>query len=305
MSNEKTLVILAAGMGSRFGGLKQVQPVGPGGELIVDYSAFDAIRAGFSRLVFVIRRENESEFQAAIGERLNRHISVTYVHQQLDALPVGRTVPAGRTRPWGTGHAALAAAGTVSGPFAVINADDFYGAGSFAALGAQLGAVDPSSTEYSLVGFPLKRTLSEAGAVSRGVCELCGDGLLRTVTERTRITGGPKGIAWEDSGGRVHPLSGDEIVSMNMWGFTPAVFDQLEARFRFFLEAGRGVGNGEFYLPEAINDLVAAHKAAVRVLPTGDSWFGITYREDLEATRRAIRDLVASGAYPPRLWSRS
>ncbi|MEZ5277654.1 MAG: NTP transferase domain-containing protein [Opitutaceae bacterium] len=302
MANELTLVILAAGMGSRFGGLKQVQPVGPSGELIIDYSVFDAIRAGFSRLVIVIREENESEFRRAIGDRLARHLPVAYAYQSLDRLPDGHSVPANRTKPWGTGHAALAASGKVSGPFAVINADDFYGAGSFAALGGFLGKSDGFPGVYALVGFPLRRTLSEAGAVSRGVCAVDSGGFLQTVTERTSIRGGSKGIGYEDAAGGVHPLSGDEIVSMNMWGFGPDVFARLEERFRSFLDAGRGANNGEFYLPEAINDLVSTGEATVRVLPTDETWFGVTYREDLEATKTAISALIACGKYPGRLW---
>ncbi len=303
MPNEKTLVILAAGMGSRFGGLKQVQPVGPSGELIIDYSVFDALRAGFSKVVAVIREENESDFREAIGDRLNKHIAVEYAYQSLDALPVGQTLPSDRTKPWGTGQAVLAAASVVHSPFGVINADDFYGAGSFAKLAAFLNEAEPSAPSYSLVGFTLRRTLSEAGAVSRGVCASDSDGFLKTVTERTRIVGDGNGIHYESSDGVAHGLSGDEIVSMNMWGFTPAVFPQLEHRFDNFLRARRGVGNGEFYLPEAINDLVDVGEARVRVDFTDEGWFGVTYREDLEGCQKAIRDRIGNGIYSERLWA--
>ncbi len=302
MANDKTLVILAAGMGSRFGGLKQVQPVGPSGELIIDYSVHDAIRAGFSRLVAVIRKENEADFREAIGDRLGRHLPVDYAYQGLDDLPDGHEVPDGRAKPWGTGHAALAATGRVDTPFAVINADDFYGAESFTALGRFLDTVTPESNSYALVGFPLKKTLSEAGSVSRGICELDAGGHLLSVTERTRIMGGSEGVAFEDAAGNVHPLSGNEVVSMNMWGFTPPVFRQLEQQFSGFLDSGRGAGNGEFYLPEAINDLVDRGAATVEVLPTDESWFGVTYREDLEGCRGAIQSRIAGGVYPERLW---
>lgn len=302
MPNEKTLVILAAGMGSRFGGLKQVQPVGPSGELIIDYSVFDALRAGFSKVVAVIREENESDFQEAIGDRLNRHITLEYAHQSLDALPVGQTLPPDRAKPWGTGQAVLAAADLVHSPFAVINADDFYGTYSYTTLAAFLDGVDPAAPNYSLVGFTLRRTLSEAGAVSRGVCASDFEGFLKTVTERTRIIGDGNGIHFESSDGVVHGLSGDEIVSMNMWGFTPAVFPQLESRFENFLQAGRGDDDGEFYLPEAINDLVEVGEASVRVHSTEEDWFGVTYREDLEGCRNAIRDRIGTGIYPERLW---
>lgn len=303
MGNEKTLVILAAGMGSRFGGLKQVQPVGPSGELIIDYSVFDALRAGFSKVVAIIREENERDFRQAIGDRLGRHIEVAYAYQRLEALPAGRTVPSDRSKPWGTGHAALAAAGAVDTPFAVINADDFYGAGSFATLAQFLDGMKPVESEYALVGFTLRRTLSEAGSVSRGVCETDAAGFLRTVTERTDIAESSKGVGYEGGDGQVHPLTGDETVSMNMWGFNPAVFPQLEDRFGRFLDQGRGADKGEFYLPEAINDLVDAGQARVRVLATDEDWFGVTYREDLEGSRRAIREKIEAGFYPATLWS--
>jgi dTDP-glucose pyrophosphorylase len=302
MPNEKTLVILAAGMGSRFGGLKQVQPVGPSGELIIDYSVFDALRAGFSRVVAVIREENESSFREAVGDRLNQHIIVDYAYQSLDALPVGQTLPPDRTKPWGTGQAVLAAASAVHSTFGVINADDFYGAKSFAKLAAFLDKAEPSAPRYSLVGFTLRRTLSEAGAVSRGVCTTGSDGFLKTVNERHRIVGDGDSIHYESSDGVAHSLSGDEPVSMNMWGFTPAVFPQLENRFVHFLRAGRGAGNGEFYLPEAINDLVDAGEASVRIDYTDEDWFGVTYREDLKGCQRAIRDRIGNGIYRERLW---
>jgi dTDP-glucose pyrophosphorylase len=302
MPNEKTLVILAAGMGSRFGGLKQVQPVGPSGELIIDYSVYDAVRAGFSKVVAVIREENESDFREAIGDRLSRHITVDYAFQSLDALPVGQRLPPDRAKPWGTGQAVLAAAGLVHSPFAVINADDFYGADSYSKLAAFLDGVDPSAPSYSLVGFTLRRTLSDAGAVSRGICASDIEGFLKTVTERTRIIGDGNGIHYESADGVAHGLSGDEIVSMNMWGFTPAVFPQLENRFEHFLQAGRGVDDGEFYLPEAINDLVEVGEASVRVQSTEEDWFGVTYREDLEGCQKTIRERIGTGIYPERLW---
>ncbi|RKX32552.1 MAG: nucleotidyltransferase [Verrucomicrobia bacterium] len=302
MPNEKTLVILAAGMGSRFGGLKQVHPAGPSGELIIDYSVYDAVRAGFSKVVAVIREKNESDFREAIGDRLSRHVPVEYAFQHLESLPAEHCLPSSRTKPWGTGQAALAAAGVTDTPFAVINADDFYGAGSYSRLAGFLDRADPSAPNYSLVGFTLRRTLSEAGAVSRGVCESDHEGYLKTVTERTRIIGDGNGIHHESTDGVAHGLSGDEVVSMNMWGFTPAVFPQLENRFDQFLKAGRGADSGEFYLPEAINDLVDEGEATVQVLSTDEDWFGVTYREDLEGCQRAIRDRIETGVYPEKLW---
>lgn len=295
-------MILAAGMGSRFGGLKQVQPVGPSGELIIDYSVYDAVRAGFSKVVAIIREENESDFRKAIGDRLSRHVPVEYAYQHLESLPAGHRLPSDRIKPWGTGHAALASAGVTDTPFAVINADDFYGAGSYSKLAGFLDKADPSAPSYSLVGFTLRRTLSEAGAVSRGVCESDHEGCLKAVTERTRIIGDGNGIHYESTDGVAHGLSGDEVVSMNMWGFTPAVFSQLESRFDQFLKAGRGADSGEFYLPEAINDLVDAGEATVQVLSTDEDWFGVTYREDLEGCQKAIRNRIETGVYPECLW---
>jgi UTP-glucose-1-phosphate uridylyltransferase len=286
-----TLLVLAAGMGSRYGGLKQIDPVGPSGETVLDYAVFDAIRAGFARVVFVVRREFEDAFRSAVTAKYAGRIAVELVYQSLDDLPPGFDVPAGREKPWGTGHAVWCARSALEGPFAVINADDFYGASSYAGLAKFLAKA--AGCEFAIVGFRLANTLSENGTVSRGVCEVQG-GRLVSITEQ-------KAIARSDVGpaGR---FSGDEIVSMNFWGFTPAVFDGLDAGLRLFL-AGSGTDpKAEYYLPAAISDQISRKAATVDVIPSTDSWFGITYREDRPHVAAAVRALVDAGKYPARLF---
>ena len=308
------LVILAAGMGSRFGGLKQVQPVGPHGELIIEYSIFDALRAGFDRLVLVIRRDIEADFRATIGRRLEARIAVDYVYQELADVPAAfQAAAATRSKPWGTGHAVLAARHAVRRPFAVINADDFYGATGYRALAAHFaaqantaGAPRPQSTAavpgYALVGYPLRQTLSEHGTVSRGVCATDATGRLKNITELTKIEQHAGGVRYLDAAGVAQPLTGDETVSVNFWGFTPAVLPQLEALFADFLAARGTDPKAEFYLPTAISDLNERGAAQVALLRSESAWFGITYREDLPTAMAAVRDLVAAGSYPAPLW---
>jgi NDP-sugar pyrophosphorylase family protein len=283
------LVVLAAGMGSRFGGLKQVQPVGPAGELIIEYSAYDALQAGFGRLVLVIRKDIEAEFRATIGRRLESRMDVAYVFQETGA---------GRLKPWGTGHAVLAAQSAVSRPFAVINADDFYGAGGYRALAGHFAA----SQDYAMVGYPLKQTLSEFGTVSRGLCATDPTGRLQSITEITKIEKTASGARYTDAGGLTHGLTGEEIVSMNFWGFTPRVFGQLEKMFADFQAKQAGDPKAEFYLPTAISTLNERGEARVALLRSADAWFGITYREDLAPSQAAIRALIAAGRYPAPLW---
>jgi len=304
------LVILAAGMGRRFGGLKQVQPVGPAGELIIEYSVFDALRAGFKRVVLVIRQDIEADFRATIGRRLESRGEVEYVFQEMDDVP-GASVKERsksalpRRKPWGTGHAVWAARSAVRRPFAVINADDFYGASGYAALAAHFSpdpgprTPDPS---YALVGYPLRQTLSEHGTVSRGLCATDAAGRLRSITEVTKIekTGG--GARYTDAAGKTHSLTGGEIVSMNFWGFTPAVFPQLERLFGEFLAKHGADPKAEFYLPTAISRLNESGEAGVALLRSEDAWFGLTYREDLPAARTAINGLIAAEQYPAPLW---
>jgi NDP-sugar pyrophosphorylase family protein len=286
-----TLLVLAAGLGSRYGGLKQIDPVGPAGETVLDYAVFDAARAGFGRVLFVIRRELEAEFRSAVAAKYAGRIAVDFVFQSLDRLPEGFTVPAGREKPWGTGHAVWCAASALRGPFAVINADDFYGASAFARLAAFLGQA--SGPSYAMVGFRLANTLSENGTVSRGVCAEQG-GRLDAITE-------VKAIARSDvgPGGR---FSGNEIVSMNFWGFTPAIFDGLDEGLRAFLAQAIDDPKAEFYLPAAVSALIAKGSAVVHLLPSEDSWFGITYKEDRPLVATAVAALVARGVYPAPLF---
>lgn len=282
-------------MGSRYGGLKQIDPVGPSGETILDYSVFDALRAGFGRVVFVIRRDFEAVFREKIGAKYAGRIAVDYVFQSVDALPAGFAVPTGREKPWGTGHATWCAREALSEPFAVINADDFYGADSFRQLAGFLGKAKGASA--AMVGFQLANTLSENGAVSRGVCQVAADGALLGVTEHTGILPTEVGCGKK--------LAGETIVSMNCWGFTPEIFPRLDERFRAFL-AGALVESplkAEFYLPGSVSDLIARKEAAVSVLPTTSSWFGVTYREDKPRVVAALTDLVQTGQYPQKLWS--
>ncbi len=296
------LVVLAAGMGSRYGGLKQVEPVGPHGELVIDYSIHDALAAGFDKLVFVIRRDIEAAFRAAIGAKFEGKAEVSYVFQELDALPGGFVPPAGRTKPWGTGHAVLVAQDAVAEPFAVINADDFYGRQGFQALARHLRAGGADTATYALVGFVLRNTLSEFGTVSRGVCRCTPAGQLASVTEMTRIGQHGDAIVNTADDGRRQPLTGDELVSMNMWGFSPAVFAALEQQFVEFLAAVGDQPKTEFYLPGAIDRLIRRGEATVRVLPSTDHWFGVTYPEDRPLVQRGIGQLVDAGLYPAPLW---
>ncbi len=294
------LLVLAAGIGSRYGGLKQTDPVGPDGETIIDYSVYDALRAGFGKLVFVIRKDMEQTFKQAVGARFEKRIPVDYVFQELDALPAEFSVPAGRTKPWGTAHAILAAAGAIHEPFAVINGDDFYGAEGYRVLAQHLQSGTP---DYAMVGFVLHNTLSDFGAVARGVCNVSGDGFLETVVELTGIERDGVDARNTDAAGEVTRWAGDQVASMNMWGFTPQIFGQFQEHFRRFLELKGSDARSEFYLPNTVSDLILAGRARVKVLHTSDTWFGITYREDHARVVESIRRLIHDGNYPERLWS--
>jgi NDP-sugar pyrophosphorylase family protein len=294
------LLIMAAGMGSRYGGLKQIEPVGPSGEAIIDYSIYDALRAGFGKLVFILRKEIEQAFRETVGARFEQRIAVEYVFQELDKIPAPFTVPAGRTKPWGTTQAILMAAGAIHEPFAAINADDFYGAQSYRLLAQHL---QPGVDAYAMIGFILRNTLSEFGSVARGVCRVDRDDYLEGVVELTSIERSGAEIRNTDPDGRVTPLTGEEPVSMNMWGFTPRIFPQLHERFETFLRANSADLKRECYIPSTVNELVAAGEARVKVLRTRDSWFGVTYREDHPRVVQNISSLIRAGAYPERLWS--
>jgi hypothetical protein len=294
-----TLLVLAAGKGNRYGGLKQIDPVGPHGETIIDYSIYDALRAGFGKVMFVIRKDIEHAFKHAVGARFERHIAVEYVFQELDKLPQGFSVPVGRTKPWGTMHAILMAADTINEPFAAINADDFYGSEGYRALAQHLQS---GTTDYAMVGFVLRNTLSDFGAVSRGMCRVDGDGFLQGVVELTNIERDGAHARNTDAPGRITTLSGDEVVSMNMWGFTPQVFGQFREHFRRFLRSSGPDNKSESFLPSTVNELVLTGQARVKVLRTNDSWAGVTYREDHPRVAETIRRLINRGDYPNRLW---
>lgn len=294
---QPTLLVLAAGMGSRYGGLKQIDPVGPAGETVLDYAVHDALRAGFGRVVFIIRRDFEEVFRAQVGAKYAGRIAVDYVFQALDALPAGFTPPPGREKPWGTGHAVWCARDVVREPFAVINADDFYGADSFARLGRFLsGLPTPHATPapFAMVGFKLANTLSEHGSVARGICTAGSDGRLVSIVEHTGIL--PEEI------GPGKKYTGAEIASLNCWAFTPALFAGLDAQLRTFLTERGREPKAEFYLPAAVSTMIQQGTATVQVLPTESSWFGVTYREDKPRVVASIAALVASGQYPARLF---
>ncbi|MBE7497202.1 MAG: nucleotidyltransferase [Verrucomicrobiaceae bacterium] len=299
-----TLLILAAGMGSRYGGLKQLDAMGPGGEVVLDYSVFDAIRAGFGKVVFVIRRDFEEQFRTQVGAKFADRITVEYAFQDLHDLPAGFAVPEGRTKPWGTTHALLAAEQVVHEPFLMINADDFYGRDAFAKIAADLTTPRPADgrSHYSMVGFYLKNTLSDHGSVARGVCTRGADGMLTSVTEMTKIFKTPAGAENREIEGAYVPLTGNEVVSMNFFGFTPDIFSHLRTAFLEFLKVNGQDLKAECYVPKEVDALIQAGKADVKVLESNDSWFGVTYPEDKADVVRSIRALVDQGAYPARLW---
>jgi UTP-glucose-1-phosphate uridylyltransferase len=298
-----TLLVLAAGMGSRYGGLKQIDPMGPSGETILDYSVFDAIRAGFGKVVFIIRPDFEKDFRERIAAKFAGRIDVGFAFQTIEQLPAGFSVPAGREKPWGTTHAILCARDAVDTPFAVINADDFYGRDSYAKLGHYLAALSHDSTAYAMVGFTLKNTLSEHGTVARGVCQTNAAGNLTDIQELTKIIKLTHGAEHRGDDGKVVALTGEEPVSMNMWGFTPAIFPQLEADFRAFLTTQGSEMKSEAYIPMSVGSLIRANLATCQVLRSDSSWFGVTYREDKPIVQASIAQQVSSGAYPPSLWA--
>jgi len=298
-----TLLVLAAGMGSRYGGLKQIDPMGPSGETILDYSVFDALRAGFGKVVFIIRPDFEEDFRKRIAVRFAGRLGVGFAFQTIDQLPAGFRVPAGREKPWGTTHAILCARDAVDAPFAVINADDFYGQDSYAVLGRYLRGLDAGSTAYSMVGFTLKHTLSEHGTVARGVCQTDASGRLKDIQELTKIAKLPRGAEHRAEDGSVVGLTGEEPVSMNMWGFTPAIFPQLAADFDAFLRAKGGEMKSEAYIPLSVGNLIRSGQATCQVLRTDSEWFGVTYREDKPVVQASILRQVSSGAYPASLWT--
>lgn len=300
------LVIMAAGMGSRYGGLKQIDPVDEQGHIIIDFSIFDAKRAGFEKVIFIIKKEDEKDFREAIGERIAKVIDVAYVYQDLHHIPEGFEVPEERVKPWGTAHAVLSCKGEIDGPFAVINADDYYGREAFQKIYDYLQShEDDGKYRYAMVGYHLENTLTENGHVARGICEVNDRGELVSVTERTRIEKKEQGAAYtEDEGATWVDLPLGTIVSMNMWGFTAGFLGEIEKGFAAFLEKGLKENplKCEYFLPTVVSSLLHEDRAAVAVLTTADKWYGVTYKEDKPVVENAIRSFKKSGLYPEKLW---
>ena len=311
MSKEPALVIMAAGMGSRYGGLKQIDPVDSEGHIIIDFSIYDALRAGFKKVVFIIKKEIEKDFKEAVGNRIGKITDVEYVFQETDKVPEktasGKafTVPEGRTKPWGTGHAILCCKDVVDGPFAVINSDDYYGPDGFKQIYEELMRKDAGPFDYTMVGYVLSNTLTENGSVSRGVCNVDENGYLKNIEEKTKIIKKGEGAAFSDDNGETWTdISPDSTVSMNLWGFRESFFDELNKGFETFLD--KQVPNNplksEFYLLGPVQELIEEGKGSVKVLKSLDKWFGVTYKEDKPKVTAAIAELKKQGVYPEHLW---
>ena len=303
MSTSPILVIMAAGMGSRYGGLKQMDPVGPGGELILDYSLFDAKRAGFDRAVIIIKRENEKDFREVLGDRVSKYMRIDYAYQDIASLPEGFSVPEGRVKPWGTGHAVLSAADYVDAPFCAINADDYYGAEAFRLCYGHLTHLKGDG-DLAMIGYLLKNTLSETGHVARGVCTL-KEGLLDNIVERTHIISTVDGPLVSEDLQTYERLSPDTVVSMNMWGFPAAMIARLREAFPPFLHAAlqENPQKAEFFLPMVVDELLQGGRATVTVATTRDKWYGVTYREDKAQVQDALCQMASEGTYPSPLWA--
>ena len=305
--NKPVLVVMAAGMGSRYGGMKQIDPVGPNGQVIMDYSLYDARRAGFETVVFVIKHEIEDAFKAAIGDRVSKVMQVHYAFQQLDELPAGYTIPEGRAKPWGTCHAVLAAKPFIDGPFAVVNADDYYGPEAFRVMYEYLSThSDGELYDYCMVSYLLQNTVSENGSVARGVCQANPDGTLHSVTERTRIETYAGGIHYTEDGGESWTdLPGETPVSMNLWGFGKSFLEEADRRFAGWLDENlvRNPLKCEYFLPLVVTELLEEGKARVQLLHSADKWYGVTYREDKPVVVDAIARMTREGLYPEDLWA--
>lgn len=300
------LVIMAAGMGSRYGGLKQIDPVDKEGHIIMDFSIYDAKRAGFEKVVFIIKKENEADFKEAVGKRIEKVMEVAYVFQELSNIPEGFEIPEGRVKPWGTAHAVLSAIDEIDGPFAVINADDYYGRHAFQAIYDYLTThADDEKYRYTMVGYRLKNTVTDNGHVARGVCGLNADNELVSVTERTRIEKRNGGIEYSDDDGATwNIIDGETLVSMNMWGFTHSILDEIKAGFPAFLEKGlkENPMKCEYFLPAVVSQLLEEGRATVKVLESEDKWYGVTYKEDKPVVVEAVQSLKDAGLYPDKLW---
>lgn len=303
---EPTLIIMAAGMGSRYGGLKQMDPITEQGEIILDFSLYDAMMAGFKRAVFVIKEEMEEDFRKLIDGRAGKYLEIEYAFQKLDDIPEGIAIPEGREKPWGTAHAILSCRHLIDGPFAVINADDYYGPGGFQSIYDFLQTHEDGDTySYCMVGFKLENTITENGCVARGVCEVSEDGRLIQLTERTKVGRQAEGIAYsEDDGETWHTLPGDMTVSMNFWGYTKSMMEEMQAQLPAQLKQilKENPLKGEYYLPLVTDHLVKEGKATVTVLPSHDKWYGVTYRADKESVTAALQSMKDKGLYPEKLW---
>lgn len=298
-----TLLVLAAGMGSRYGGLKQLDKLGASGETILEYSVYDAIRAGFGKVVFVVRKNIEADFRAALGDKFSDKIKVEYVHQELDIVPAGVTIPADREKPWGTGHAILMAKDVINEPFAVINADDFYGADAFKTIADFFNYQHKNSnSDYCMVGYLISKTLSDNGFVSRGVCGVDSNNNLVEINERTHVQRVDGQIIYKDSEGVSHKLSETDAVSMNFWGFTPDIFDKLEKGFVDFVSKNSANLKAEYFIPLVVQQTIDSNERPIRVLTSDAQWFGVTYQEDRPDVVNMINKLVDSGDYPSNLW---
>ena len=300
-----TLLILAAGMGTRYGGLKQIDPIGPNGEIIIDYSIYDAINAGFGTVVFVIRHCFEDAFKEKIGNKFDNLVETVYSYQEVDTCVDGFEPPKDRDKPWGTGHAILVACDLIHEPFAVINADDYYGPSAFTTIAGFLTTKDLSCNDYAMVGYTFRDTLSEYGSVSRGVCRCDEQMFLRGIIERKKIEKISTGARYFEDDGTEHVLSGNEIVSRNMWGFQPSIFNHLKVRVGRFLEEQGNERNSELFIPTVVDELVEKEKATVKVLHANDKCFGVTYRKDMTNAAKCVRLLIDQGLYPENLWEQS
>lgn len=304
--DKPVLVIMAAGIGSRYGGLKQIDPIDDQNHLIIDFSIYDAIKAGFEKVIFIIKREIEADFKERIGDRIEKYIQVEYVYQDPDDLPAGFKRPEGRVKPWGTGHAVLSCLGKINGPFAVINADDYYGQSAFKLIYERLDNThDDEKYRYCMVGYVIENTLTDHGHVARGVCSVGSDGYLITIKERTRIEKLNDGPAYTEDGGKTWTtIPEGSIVSMNMWGFTKSILDELNNKFAEFLKETliKNPLKGEYFLPDVVGALLNEGKATVRVLKSLDKWYGVTYKEDKEVVVSAIARFKENGIYPEKLW---
>jgi dTDP-glucose pyrophosphorylase len=297
-----TLLVLAAGLGTRYGGLKQIDPIGPHGETIIDYSIYDAIRAGFGRMVFVIRHYFEQAFREIVSRKFDRFVETAYAYQELDACLGRFPLPPDREKPWGTGHAILVGRDVIHEPFAVVNADDYYGVHSLKTIAGFLIDENLAAADYAMVGYILRNTLSEHGSVSRGICQCDEHMSLKKVVECKKIEKAGAGARYLDGDGKTHALTGDEIVSMNLWGFQPSIFPHLQSQFERFLRDHGSEAQAELYIPSAVDALISDAKAKVRVLQTHDVWFGVTYRQDHAMAMQCIHKLIAQGVCPERLW---